>query len=233
MSSVRAGRYWTPLKRLGYVALIVAWALFLRPQWLGGSATFILVRGDSMVPTFHNGDFLIAYGQPTYEPSDIVVYRVPAGEVGAGHMVVHRIVGVSATGYTIQGDNNPASDPWTATNADVAGRVAIAVPGVGMLLALVLQPTMAGGLAAAAVVMYAVSRSTAPKPARPKRSRLERQARAMWRRSPIARPWSRARNALRYVTSTTVTNTIVEPPRWTGRTEISAGNSEPSARWPR
>ena len=188
MSRLRAGSYWTPFKRLTYVALIVAWALFLRPQWLGGSATFILVRGDSMLPTFHNGDFLIAYGQPSYQPGDIVVYRVPVGEVGAGHMVVHRIVGVSASGYTIQGDNNPASDPWTATNADVAGRVAFSVPGVGILLALVLQPTMAGGLAAAAVVMYAVSRSTGPKPARAKRSRLERQARALWRRSPVHVP---------------------------------------------
>jgi len=188
MSRLRASRYFTPFKRLVYIALIVAWAMFLRPQWLGGSATFILVRGDSMLPTFHNGDFLIAYGQPTYQPGDVVVYRVPAGEVGAGHMVVHRIVGVSASGYTIQGDNNPASDPWTVTNADVAGHVAVAVPGVGILLALILQPTMAGGLAAAAVVMFAVSRSTAPKPVRPKRSRLERQARAIWRRSPFRVP---------------------------------------------
>ena len=188
MSRLTVGRHSTLLKRLLYVALIVAWALFLRPQWLGGSATLILVRGDSMLPTFHNGDFVIAYGQPTYQPGDIVVYRVPAGEVGAGHMVVHRIVGISATGYTIQGDNNPASDPWTPTNADVAGRIAIAVPGVGILLALVLQPTMAGGLAAAAVVMYAVSRSTALKPVRPKRSRLGRQARAIWRRTQLHVP---------------------------------------------
>ena len=185
MTKLRAGRYYTPVKRLVYVALIVAWALFLRPQWLGGSATFILVRGDSMLPTFHNGDFLIAYGQPAYQPGDVVVYKVPAGEVGGGHMVVHRVIGVSAAGYTIQGDNNPAADPWTPTYSDVAGRVAFAIPGVGILLALILQPTVAGGLAAAAVVMYAVSRSTAPKPVRPKRSRLERQARAIWRRSPF------------------------------------------------
>lgn len=156
-------------RNLLLVVGVIAWAIFLRPQWLGGPATFVLVRGDSMVPTYANGDFLIAYPQTAYGIGDIVAYKVPAGEVGAGHLVVHRIAAASAAGFELQGDNNPASDPWTATSADLVGRVVVRLPAVGLVLAFVLQPAIAGGFAAALVVMFFVSRSTwlQPTPRRP------------------------------------------------------------------
>ena len=107
------------LRNLLLVTAVIAWAIFLRPQWLGGPATFVLVRGDSMVPTYDNGDFLLAYPQPSYQVGDIVAYKVPVGEIGAGHLVVHRISAVTSAGFELQGDNNPASDPWIATTADL------------------------------------------------------------------------------------------------------------------
>ena len=143
--------------------LALMWLAFLRPTWLGGSATYVLVRGDSMLPNYQSGDLLMAVGQSSYSVGDAVAYRVPAGEVGAGHLVVHRIADITADGtYQFQGDNNSAADPWNITSTDLAGRVVLRLPGVGRLITLLLSPVVLGGLAAAGVVMAFVARSTAP-----------------------------------------------------------------------
>ena len=140
--------------------LVVTWMAFLRPTWLGGPATFVLVRGDSMLPTYQSGDLLLALAQPAYSVGDAVAYRVPAAEVGAGHLVIHRIVDILPDGgYVFQGDNNPGVDPWRISSTDLAGHVAVRLPGVGRALAVLLSPTILGGLAAAAVVMGFVARS--------------------------------------------------------------------------
>lgn len=157
----RLSQHMKPLN-LVLVIGVIAWAMFLRPQWLGGPATFVLVRGDSMVPTYQNGDFLLAYPQTSYGVGDIVAYKVPTGEIGAGHLVVHRISAVTSAGFELQGDNNPATDPWTATSVDLMGRVVVRIPAVGLVLAFVLQPVIAGGFASAFVVMFFVARSLAP-----------------------------------------------------------------------
>ena len=144
------------------LVLVVTWMAFLRPTWLGGPATFVLVRGDSMLPTYQNGDLLLALAQPGYSVGDAVAYRVPASEVGAGHLVIHRIVEIQADGsFVFQGDNNPAVDPWRISSTDLAGHVAVRLPGVGKAMTLLLSPTILGGLAAAAVVMAFVARSGA------------------------------------------------------------------------
>ena len=153
-------------RRVGGYALFalmaLAWAIFLRPQWLGGSTAFITVRGDSMLPTYQNGDFLVATPQPGYAPSDIVAYRVPANEVGAGHIVVHRITALDGDRFVIQGDNNPMADPWKIGATDVVGKVVVRVPALGSAIALLLSPTIAGSIAATFVVMMLVARATKP-----------------------------------------------------------------------
>jgi signal peptidase I len=175
---------------------IAVWAIALRPQWLGGPAAYILVRGDSMAPTYESGELLLVEAQPAYAIGEVVAYRVPDGEVGGGLLVAHRIVRiVGPDGYLMQGDNNPAPDPWTLSRADIAGRVVLGIPAIGRLLALVFDPTVAGGLAAASVVMAMVARgngrgtatapgSVMPGPAgRPRRRQLSaRSARRLARR---------------------------------------------------
>ena len=186
-----------PLRKLLLVAAIVAWALVLRPQWLGGPAAYVLVRGDSMLPTFNNGDFVVAYPQATYNVGDIVAYRVPAGEVGAGHIVVHRISAETATGFEFQGDNNPDKDPWVIGNGDLAGKIVLRIPSVGLALAFFLQPVVAGGLAAAVVVMALIALWTskpsneAPSPVRDPRSAARRRPPAGLR-VRVIRPFDRA-----------------------------------------
>jgi len=146
------------------VALAVAWAVTLRPTSLGGPATYVVVRGDSMLPDFHSGDLVVLQARSDYGPGDVVGYRVPDGEIGAGHVVVHRIVeGDGALGYTVEGDNNPAPDPWVPRARDVAGRVWLFVPGLGSVIVLAHQPAVAGALAVTLLVMWFVARETSRK----------------------------------------------------------------------
>jgi len=149
------------LELLVGVALAVAWAVTLRPVSLGGPATYVVVRGDSMLPDFHSGDLVVLRARSGYGPGDVVGYRVPDGEIGAGHVVVHRIVaGDGVAGYTVEGDNNPAPDPWQPRTGDVAGTVWLLVPGLGRFVVIAHQPAAAGALAVALLVMWFVARET-------------------------------------------------------------------------
>jgi signal peptidase I len=145
---------------------LVAWFFTLRPQWLGGPAMYVVVRGDSMLPTYQNGDLLVIMSAAVYSPGVTAAYRVPPGELGEGHIVVHRVAGVAGGHFTMKGDNNPEPDPATPAQTDMVGAVALHVPGAGAFIATVLSPTVAGGLAAALVVMYGAARISAPRPTR-------------------------------------------------------------------
>ncbi|MEO7296594.1 MAG: signal peptidase I [Candidatus Limnocylindria bacterium] len=140
--------------------LAIGWLVVLRPASLGGPATYVVIRGDSMEPTYATGDLVIVQAAATYAVGDVVAYRVPDGDIGEGLVVVHRIAGGSgADGYTLRGDNNPALDPWTPRDTDVAGRVWLHVPNLGRLIAFVHQPVIAGALGAAIMVAFIVLRA--------------------------------------------------------------------------
>jgi signal peptidase len=154
-------------KLLRYTTLAVGvllWFMFLRPQWLGGPAAYMIVRGNSMLPTYTDGDLVLVLSQPSYAVGDAIAYRIPDGEVGAGLVVIHRIVDESAPeSFVIRGDNNPAPDPWAPSTADVLGRVQFAVPGLGRVLEVLLDPTIAASLAATIVVVIGVAQSVRPR----------------------------------------------------------------------
>jgi signal peptidase I len=158
------------------VVLFGLWFVALRPASLGGSMTYLVVRGDSMEPTYRSGDLVVLRTAARYAVGDIVGYRVPAGEIGAGHLVIHRIAGGDADlGYAMQGDNNPSIDPWMPRPTDIAGVAWIALPAAGRLLVVVHQPVVAGALAVALLMGFLVlrwpavsapGRATARNPAR-------------------------------------------------------------------
>jgi len=142
-----------------FLALVGAWSVFLRPASLGGPATYIVIRGDSMLPEYRSGDLVILQAAAAYGAGDAIGYRVPDGEVGAGAVVVHRIVGGDgAQGFTVAGDNNPAPDPWRPRAGDVSGKVWLLLPGFGRVVATVHQPAVAGALAVSLLVMFVLSR---------------------------------------------------------------------------
>jgi hypothetical protein len=119
-------------------------------------------------------------------PTDTVGYRVPDGEIGAGHLVVHRLVsGIGEAGFTVVGDNNPTPDPGLPRTGDVAGKAWFVVPGLGKVIAFVHQPAAAGALALSLLVMLVLARlrlgpglSLVPKGQDRRASRVRRQQRA-------------------------------------------------------
>lgn len=145
-------------------AVMLIWAVTLRPQALGGPAMFVAVRGSSMLPAYEHGDLVVVQSAADYKVDDVVAYRVPAGEVGAGRVVIHRIVAGDATaGFTLQGDNNGAPDPWHPREADMVGVAAFRVPHAGRIITLVQQPAILGGLASAIVVTVVLARPPRPR----------------------------------------------------------------------
>jgi signal peptidase len=161
------------LLKFGTMAAVLAiWVVFLRPQSLGGPASYIVVRGTSMVPTYQNGDLVIIQSAPGYAAGDAIAYRVPSGEIGEGHLIVHRITGGNGTdGFVVRGDNNDAVDPWMPRSTDIAGKSWVVVPGVGRVIATIHQPVIAGGLAAGVMVTLILAGQSRPRPRPTRRSR--------------------------------------------------------------
>jgi len=143
-------------------ALLAMWALTFRPVQLGGPALYVVLRGSSMLPLHENGDLVVTLSSPGYVIGDVIAYRVPVGEIGEGHVVIHRIVGGDAAGgYVVKGDNNSFADPWAPQAADVAGKAWLAVPGLGRVIAFVQQPVIAAGLAMSVVITIMLARPPA------------------------------------------------------------------------
>ena len=142
------------------VALALAWVFFLRPQALGGPAAYVIVSGKSMEPTLKNGDLVVALERSTYRVGDVVAYRVPKGERGAGALVIHRITGGSASeGYVLRGDNRQGDDLWRPKPGDIAGDMRIRLPRVGLLFAFVRTPLGMAAFAGFAAFFLLATRS--------------------------------------------------------------------------
>lgn len=153
--SITSKRFVSGLLWGAVLAVFAVWMFTLRPQSLGGPAGYILVRGVSMNPTYHTGDLVLVRKVPSYSPGDIVAYRVPQKEIGAGVILIHRLIGGSPTeGFDIQGDNNPEPDPWHPKYSDIVGKAWIIVPRGGFLLLFLHSPLPLASLAAGIAVAY-------------------------------------------------------------------------------
>jgi len=109
---------------LGLMAL--GWIL-LAPVPLGGQATYVIISGNSMEPTFHLGDLAIIRQQATYQVGDIVTYQ----NAELGKNVIHRIIGVDAGHFIIKGDNNAWVDGYRPVQSEIVGKLWIYLPSVG------------------------------------------------------------------------------------------------------
>jgi signal peptidase len=150
---------------VGLLGLLVAvWAFTLRPQAIGGPAVFVAVRGSSMLPAYRSGDLVVVEAAAHYAVGEVVAYRVPQGQVGAGKVVIHRIVGGTAeNGFVMQGDHNTAPDPWSPRQRDMVGLATLRLPNAGGVISLVRQPVILAGLAAALMVTFVLARPTPPR----------------------------------------------------------------------
>lgn len=125
----------------------------LWPLQFGGSTSFSIVSGRSMERTYHTGDLVITKRRSTYNPGDIVVYKIPGTDTGHGREVVHRLHTRLPDGkFLAQGDNNRTVDPWTITGADIIGSKWLMIPRGGLFLGFLRSPAAAAILIGALVV---------------------------------------------------------------------------------
>ena len=145
-----------PLAKLAALAcLVVAGLWFGLPQSLGGRADWVMVSGTSMLPRFHTGDLVLVEHQSSYRVGEVVAYRVPNGQIGAGHVVIHRIIrGNGRTGWTLQGDNRTAPDLWHPTNRDVLGAKQLRIPDAWFVLRIFHMPVLLALFAAFGVFFW-------------------------------------------------------------------------------
>jgi signal peptidase len=151
-------------KVIGWVlfgVLLLAWFVELRPAFLGGSATYVMVSGSSMEPGLHDGDFIVASKADEYDVGDVIAFKIPEGDAGAGSMVIHRVIGGNGeTGYRTQGDNRPEQDLWTPTDADVQGERMFLIPKAGVVVTALRSPLVIALVAGALVfLVVALDRS--------------------------------------------------------------------------
>ncbi len=148
---------------------VLAWAAVLCGVWMllptqyGGHLGITVVSGHSMEPTFHTDDLLVTWQRSAYEVGDVLVYEIPAGDVGAGLSVVHRIESVQPDGsFTMLGDNNASADLWHPTADEAQGSVALMLPHGGRWLRTLFSP-LALALLCGLLVMWAVAQPRTPR----------------------------------------------------------------------
>jgi len=111
--------------------LLVVWWVTVGPVILGGPATFVIVDGASMEPTYRSGDLVIARRAGDYRVDDVVVFHTPDRR----RAVIHRIAeGDEQRGWITRGDNNRRNDSWLLPDAAILGREWVVVPRVGASL---------------------------------------------------------------------------------------------------
>jgi signal peptidase len=134
------------------LAIVAVLGWYCLPQRLGGRAGWVMVSGTSMLPRLHTGDLVLVERRSSYHVGEVVAYRVPKGQVGAGYIVIHRIIGGNGrTGWKLQGDNRTAPDLWYPTDHDVIGSKLLRIPHAWFFLRLLHMPLMLGLFAAVAV----------------------------------------------------------------------------------
>lgn len=135
------------------VLALAAWLAFLRPSFLGGPMSYIVVSGVSMEPTLRTGDLALVYQQDDYAFGDVIAYRVERG------IVIQRVIGGSGDeGYLAHGDNKTADDPWRPKRADVLGRMVLHVPGAGNALTFLRESAHLGFVVGALGVLTVIGR---------------------------------------------------------------------------
>src|SRR5437763_7335750 len=137
------------------IVLVTAVLAFCLPQSLGGRAGWVLVSGTSMLPHLHTGDLVLIEHQSDYRVGEVIAYRVPKGQVGAGHVVIHRIVGGNGrTGWRTKGDNRTAPDLWYPTNHDVVGAKLLRIPNAWFVLRVFHMPILLALFAGCSVFFW-------------------------------------------------------------------------------
>lgn len=106
-----------------------------------------------MLPDYRTGDMVLAWNDGNWQLGDVVLYSVDGSST---NLIVHRLVsGSAASGWTAQGDNKPAPDPWAIPNTSIRGRELVHIPYLGVVLTAARTPQVLA-IATGALVFGAV-----------------------------------------------------------------------------
>lgn len=130
-------RAWSLLATAAVLA--AAWLLLAPPQ-LGGSTSYVIASGVSMLPRFHAGDVVVLRRQASYHPGEVAAYH----NQQLGVVVMHRIIASRGGRYVFRGDNNDFTDSYQPTRAQIVGAEWVRLPGAGRYLLTLHQPLVAG-----------------------------------------------------------------------------------------
>lgn len=114
----------------GFIMVIVLYMLICnvyairneKPVRLFGYS-YSYVPTESMEPTIKAGDSII-FKDVSYDScsvGDIIIYKSQTGET-EGLFILHRIVGITAEGFIVKGDNNSSVDSEIVTESMLIGR---------------------------------------------------------------------------------------------------------------
>lgn len=98
---------------------------FLTPSALGGSTSYLVTRGTSMLPNHEPGELVVVRSQDGYAVGDVIAFHREQPD----YIVLHRIVGVAGDRYVTRGDNNASDDAFRPAASDIVGTTWISVPG--------------------------------------------------------------------------------------------------------
>ncbi|RLD10539.1 MAG: signal peptidase I [Chloroflexota bacterium] len=112
----------------------VLW-LFFAPIQLGGSVTYVMIDGNSMEPSYHEGDLVIARKQNSYKIEDVIVYEHP--NIGP---VFHRIVDQKGEQFVLKGDHNSWLDTYKPTTNDIFGKLWLHISSGGSVIKTLRDP---------------------------------------------------------------------------------------------
>lgn len=119
---------------LAIIAFISFWVAFA-PRQIGGKVSYVIIRGSSMEPTYHQGDLVLLRQRQTYLINDIAAYRHP--DMG---LVIHRIMNEDGTHFIFKGDNNTWLDDYSPTQDEIIGKEWLYFSGVGKVVEFLQTP---------------------------------------------------------------------------------------------
>ena len=141
----RATGSWLLRRKYSVLGLALTIALVgtgLLPPQLGGSTTYVITRGVSMLPQFHAGDLVVVRREPSYRVGQVAAYH--NGELGV--VVLHRIYAVNGDHYAFKGDNNNFVDSYQPTTSQIVGAEWLHLPGAGRWVNQLREPLVAAVL---------------------------------------------------------------------------------------
>ena len=111
------------------IGLFLAWFILFAPRAVLGPATYAIVNGVSMEPTYITGDLVVARFQDDYQIGQEVVFNAD------GRLVVHVLYsGNAEDGWRTKGIHNTWVDPWILQDRNIYGSVWFHIPQVAKVL---------------------------------------------------------------------------------------------------